>query len=123
VQGLVGHIDLFRVNPDTHTIAVENPSEIAGLTRHTFGSSFVHATHILDLEGKPAIIFVFAVSKLILTGVLSNPHALGPAFVDAMHPRSNDGPGQDGCSSPHIRGFIPVTSPFLLGVVFILQGH
>ena len=120
MQGLVGHIDLFRVNPDTHTIAVENPSEIAGLTRHTFGSSFVHATHILDLEGKPAIIFVFAVSKLTLTGVLSNPHAIGPAFVDAMHPAPMPRTGAPRRISADL---FRSRRPFLLGVVFILQGH
>ncbi|KAG8948330.1 hypothetical protein FRC04_009826 [Tulasnella sp. 424] len=70
VQGLVAHVDLFRANPDG-SIQVDNPTETAGLTKHCFGSSFVHATHILDLTGQPAIIFVFADLSVRLEGVFA----------------------------------------------------
>ncbi|KAG8906776.1 hypothetical protein FRB99_006153 [Tulasnella sp. 403] len=70
VQGLVAHVDLFRVNQD-NSIATDNASETANLTKHTFGSSFVHATHILDLTGQPVIIFVFADLSVRLEGVFA----------------------------------------------------
>lgn len=66
VQGLVAHVDLFRVDPESNSITPDSANETANLTKHTFGSSFVHATHILDLTGQPAIIFVFAVSVLVV---------------------------------------------------------
>ncbi|KAG8913706.1 hypothetical protein FRC00_001776 [Tulasnella sp. 408] len=70
VQGLVAHVDLFRANADG-SVQVDNPTETASLTKHCFGSSFVHATHILDLTGQPAIIFVFADLSVRLEGVFA----------------------------------------------------
>ncbi|KAG8907795.1 hypothetical protein FRC01_007574 [Tulasnella sp. 417] len=70
VQGLVAHVDLFRANNDG-SVQVDSPTETASLTKHCFGSSFVHATHILDLTGQPAIIFVFADLSVRLEGVFA----------------------------------------------------
>ncbi|KAG8999613.1 hypothetical protein FRB90_012028 [Tulasnella sp. 427] len=70
IQGLVAHVDLFRANSDG-SIQADNPAETANLTKHCFGSSFVHATHILDLTGQPAIIFVFADLSVRLEGVFA----------------------------------------------------
>lgn len=70
VQGLVAHVDLFRANADG-SVQVDNPTETASLTKHCFGSSFVHATHISDLTGQPTIIFVFADLSVRLEGVFA----------------------------------------------------
>jgi len=62
IQGLVAHVDLFPApNPNTGASSSTHPQNVS-LTTSVFGSSFVHAVHMLDMTGQPVVFFVFAVS-------------------------------------------------------------
>ncbi|KAG8933348.1 hypothetical protein FRC02_012101 [Tulasnella sp. 418] len=85
IMGLVAHIDLFPAPDPNSNNPIPDTSN--SLTTSVFGSSFVHAVHMLDMTGQPVVFFVWADVSVRLEGSF----ALRYRFFDLLShvPNSN----------------------------------